>query len=357
MGFFEESDTPSSKALQVILAFCLILLLFPGCAKSEHISMTERENDTLDVETWDNTVVAPGLNSWDLAITNSWDEIDAMTDPIHSAILFENLAEGYPEIEVVVIDYQTDGQYFEGEKVYQLVGDKFDLNKLVGDVAIGTTVVVICVVISGATAGTGTPVAVFFAAAAEKSIEAAKVGALVGGAIGSIKNYIDSGGDWNDTLYGALEGSADGYKWGAVFGAVEGGSKAVIKEFLGAEVRFFEPGTPQAKKYPEGIRFTNNYPRFEKYAEKIVRFDFPTAEGVAKGTCLSGQYYQDAKLANKLAGLAKTPAGYVWHHVEDMRTMILIPQEIHSIVFGGMAHKGGASLIRQTLKAAAEAAV
>ena len=29
--------------------------------------------------------------------------------------------------------------------------------------------------------------------------------------------------------------------------------------------------------------------------------------------------------------------------------MILVPQEIHSIVFGGMSHKGGASLIRHLL--------
>lgn len=46
---------------------------------------------------------------------------------------------------------------------------------------------------------------------------------------------------------------------------------------------------------------------------------------------------------------SKTPAGYVWHHVEDMQTMILIPQDLHSVAMGGMAHTGGASLIKALL--------
>ncbi|WP_405237918.1 HNH endonuclease [Lentisalinibacter orientalis] len=41
-------------------------------------------------------------------------------------------------------------------------------------------------------------------------------------------------------------------------------------------------------------------------------------------------------------GLDRTPSGYVWHHVEDGRTMQLIPQDIHNAA----RHTGGAAVIR-----------
>jgi filamentous hemagglutinin len=111
-------------------------------------------------------------------------------------------------------------------------------------------------------------------------------------------------------------------------------------------------GTPQSVKYPQGVDFDlNGYPRFEKYAIDKVDFDFPTKEGVANGKCLSGNYQADAKLANAKLGYSSTPNGYVWHHVEDMTTMILVPQDLHSVAFGGVAHSGGASLIKAFLKA------
>ena len=47
-------------------------------------------------------------------------------------------------------------------------------------------------------------------------------------------------------------------------------------------------------------------------------------------------------MANQAVGLSSTPDGYVWHHVEDGKTMQLVPQDIHSQV----GHTGGAAVIR-----------
>lgn len=88
--------------------------------------------------------------------------------------------------------------------------------------------------------------------------------------------------------------------------------------------------------HPSGVRFNDQgFPDFSPYA---------TAKVEING--LRGRYRADAKKANAAAGLKKTPKGYVWHHVEDGRTMQLIPKEIHNAV----AHTGGAAIIRERLR-------
>lgn len=42
----------------------------------------------------------------------------------------------------------------------------------------------------------------------------------------------------------------------------------------------------------------------------------------------------------------KTPKGYTWHHVEDGKTLILIPTDLHDAV----RHTGGAALIRKGIR-------
>lgn len=88
------------------------------------------------------------------------------------------------------------------------------------------------------------------------------------------------------------------------------------------------------KKYPNGVDFdTNGYARFEPYAKSTLEFN--------PGE-LTGKYYHDFKLANQRLGIKSTPKGYTWHHVEDGRTLILIPSDLHRAV----RHTGGASLLR-----------
>jgi len=84
--------------------------------------------------------------------------------------------------------------------------------------------------------------------------------------------------------------------------------------------------------HPSGVPFTEQgFPDFSAHAVAEVEI-----EG------LTGTYDKDAAMANRAAGFDGTPEGYVWHHVEDAKTMQLLPQEVHDAV----RHTGGAAVIR-----------
>jgi RHS repeat-associated protein len=84
--------------------------------------------------------------------------------------------------------------------------------------------------------------------------------------------------------------------------------------------------------HPTGVPFTAaGFPDFSSYAVAEVRV-----------TGLTGNNTKDAALANQATGLPKTPAGYTWHHVEDGKTMQLVPTSVHQPV----GHTGGAAVIR-----------
>ncbi|KMQ61445.1 hypothetical protein ACM46_15605 [Chryseobacterium angstadtii] len=63
---------------------------------------------------------------------------------------------------------------------------------------------------------------------------------------------------------------------------------------------------------------------------------------VSPVTGMNGKYSHDEALANAAAGYTQTPAGYVWHHVEDGLTMQLVPKSIN----GNFPHTGEASGLR-----------
>jgi len=85
------------------------------------------------------------------------------------------------------------------------------------------------------------------------------------------------------------------------------------------------------KKYPNSVRFTaEGFPDFEPYA--IMK---------TKVSGLTGDYSNDARLANTAMGLRRTPDGYVWHHVHDGGNMFLIPSDLHNAI----KHTGGSAKI------------
>jgi hypothetical protein len=84
-----------------------------------------------------------------------------------------------------------------------------------------------------------------------------------------------------------------------------------------------------AEKYPKGVRFTRaGYPVFTPYSVERVK-----VEG------LDGIMSHDNPKANAAAGIPgkDPPDGYTWHHVEDGRTMELVPSDLHRAV----QHTGG----------------
>lgn len=249
-----------------------------------------------------------------------------------------------------------DGQTAVQELV-EVHDDTYD--RVVKNVLIGSGVILVCVTVAvitknpAASATAGRTVKLIFTASSMGAKAGTKM-ALQAAGFGGLTAAIMEGfrtGDWDQALKAGLLGASEGFKFGAIFGTVEGIADGII---IVGNTRFFKPGSPQALKYPEGVEFTAGadglpYPRFEKWAKATAKFDAPTLEAAANHTGLSGTYYWDAKLANAQCGFTQTPAGYVWHHVEDMQTMILIPQDLHSVAMGGMSHTGGASLIRAFL--------
>jgi hypothetical protein len=96
-----------------------------------------------------------------------------------------------------------------------------------------------------------------------------------------------------------------------------------------------------AAKYPNGVRFTRDgFPDFTPYKMLEIKVDD-----------LTGNYARDAAAANRALDLPATPAGYVWHHVEDAETLILIPRDIHNAV----RHTGGSAIIREQARPGAGA--
>ncbi|WP_081053941.1 hemagglutinin repeat-containing protein [Burkholderia territorii] len=86
------------------------------------------------------------------------------------------------------------------------------------------------------------------------------------------------------------------------------------------------------QKYPQGVKFNSQgFPDFSPYAKAKVN-----VQG------LTGDYRTDEAISNKKVGLSETPDGYVWHHVENAQTMLLIPQDLHNAV----RHTGGSAILK-----------
>jgi hypothetical protein len=111
------------------------------------------------------------------------------------------------------------------------------------------------------------------------------------------------------------------------------GVRIINKKYAG---KTFELSGDLAEKYPNGVKFTKEgFPDFKPYSIKTVTVDN-----------LEGDAYYDFIKANEEAGFDSTPDGYTWHHVEDGRTMELVPSDLH----GAVRHTGGASLIRKGIR-------
>lgn len=210
------------KATSIILAFIMLAsTLLSSCSSSKHVRSSYADNNNESIVNWDD-VDDNNVDSWDNAKIQTWDDVDEYTDWIYSSILFSGITEDYPVVEAVELDYQSNGTYFDGEVLYELVEDRFDANSFISKYAIGTGVIVICVVMTVMVSGAPKPIVCFIAGARDMSVKMATKGAAFGAAMNAINEYIRTG-DFEDAFYASLEGSASGYMWGAIFGAVTGG--------------------------------------------------------------------------------------------------------------------------------------
>lgn len=94
------------------------------------------------------------------------------------------------------------------------------------------------------------------------------------------------------------------------------------------------------EKYGEIYMSSQGFPVFDGYA--IARVELPDLTGLNSGS-------DDIVKANLVHhGNTTSIPGYTWHHLEDGKTMILIPTELHE----AYRHTGGADLLREGLREA-----
>lgn len=376
--------------MRKVIALFLICALLTGCSATTISSAenvpeeTQQTKQLVEVDTSEEAVPEfKGINDAKLLsyleqaiytdlLTNLDDEeyyVETVTTKYVSKEYLEESA--YNAQENIYFGYSLEelNDVFQGNRYIFTLGEtgettvqefqvyEDDTNEtILKNVAIGTGVILVCVTVAvitknpAASANAGKTVKLIFTASS-KGAEAGKAmalkGALFGGATEAFLEALKTR-DFDEALKAVELGASKGFKFGALFGTAKGIADGI--KIIG-NTRFFPKGSEQAAKYPSGVEYTPGpngaaYPRFEKWAKATATFDTPTIEGATNHTGLSGNYYWDAKLANAKCGFTQTPEGYVWHHVEDMKTMILVPQDLHSVAMGGMSHTGGASLIR-----------
>lgn len=142
-------------------------------------------------------------------------------------ILFNELMLVEENIPDDVVLKQLSVSVIDGQQ-YRQIAQQYDVNwaKVVGQFAVGTSVILFTGVATGISATSGNEAVAFvFAQSFKGAIKEAVIGACVGAAIGALVGVAQSGGDVAAIRKFAIEGAADGYMWGAITGAISGGIK------------------------------------------------------------------------------------------------------------------------------------
>lgn len=129
-----------------------------------------------------------------------------------------------------VFTVDTDGKTTtEG---FQEFDDTFEKTAI--NLAVGGGVILVCIVVSAATAGGATPitaptVSMVFAASAKTAAVFATGSGALGFAAGGISKAIETDGDLEEALKAALAQGGEDFKWGALIGAAAGGAGKAIQ--------------------------------------------------------------------------------------------------------------------------------
>ena len=358
--------------LSLLFVISLTVSFFSGCGmSSKHLEMSYAENNNEGLYYWEDAEES-SITTWDNADIIGWDDIDDYSDWVYSVLLFQDIAGDMPIIETRVLDYQSNCKYFDGEKIYQYVGDKFDVNSFLAKYAAATGVILVCILVNVALAGAETPLACFIAAPAQHTASNAIKSAFKEAVAASFSSML-SGDSFEDAIYNALESSADGIlfgtaegliesiagdsKWGAMFGVIDGDfAKTKMNKKQTDRVLLFPEGSQLSKSYPNGVSLdADGYPILDEYARETVKFGDLSEGKNTNGAILSGNKDSDVILANEKAGLTETPFGYTWFYCRDLKTMQLVPEDIYSYVFNRDARSAGNSALAELWEAAVSA--
>ena len=222
-----------SKTLSLILAAAL-LLFSTGC----YSSLQNQEGNVVTFDDFSSVDTLEYIRNSvedDLQETLDGYEVDYVecvyiSQEYIDELNYNSLSNVYYGYEYADVIANMDGINWtfgvdeNGETVVtEVQNPSIELGKIITKVAIGTGVILICVVLSASATAVGAkPVACFFAGAAKGAIEGAitggSIGGLMGGTIAGIENQ-----SWDAALAEGLETAADGFMWGAIAGAIKGG--------------------------------------------------------------------------------------------------------------------------------------
>ena len=219
-----KNNSRLMRAVAWLLLFCTFLVISSGCGEGEQEGSVFDNNYEDNIVTYDSSNfdfdTSDNITTYDTINIKSWSEVDEYSDLIYSAFLFDDITDSMPVVECRMVTFDGN-DLFDNMQMKQMLGEKFDLNSVMKDIAIGSSVLLVCAVLHIATAGMDTPFACFISVSSEAAITSAFKSALAA-ARKEIVFTILEGGSFEDVMYGAIESSADAYKWGAVFGAITG---------------------------------------------------------------------------------------------------------------------------------------
>ncbi len=251
----------------VALLLCISLFLLCGCSQNhpnETVKPTERADS--NPSPTPSTIIQLKVSTEPDIIFTGMDDpalLTYMEDAVYSNLVMNINSSEYlvESVQAVYVskEYLEELEYnsktnvffgysladidnfFKGEKYVFTLGDDGNTvvrqevaiddttyNQIVKNVAIGTGVILVCVIITVASEGAGAPAAAaIFAASAKTGAICALSGAVIGGvATGAVKAY--ETGDVESALKAAALGASEGYKWGAISGAVSGAATEAL---------------------------------------------------------------------------------------------------------------------------------
>lgn len=250
------------KTLSVVLAVLLISSVLQGCVqKSGDSSETEKQTQP-ETQTEEKDAYAPDDTVKSITDLSDQRLLDYMKSAVYAETVEHLDSTKYvvENVEAVYIskEYLEEAAYnsksnvffgytldeldrqFQGTKYVFTLGEdgkttvkEFEpyddtYDKILLNVAIGTGVILLCVVITVVTEGAGAPAAAaIFAASAKTGAIAALSSAVIGGTAAGVATGIETQ-DFDASLKAAALARSEGYKWGAITGAISGGAGEAV---------------------------------------------------------------------------------------------------------------------------------
>ncbi len=250
------------KCIALLLSLLIMLSIFQGCSLQKKESVESKESETTA-----ETTIADLKNNQ----TDSVPEFEGLSDPrlvkymedaVYAKVIDHIDTKKYvvENVEAVYIskEYLEEAAYNKKSNIYfgytkdeldkQFSGTKYvftlgedgkttvkkfkpyddTYDKILLNVAIGTGVILVCVVLTVATEGAGAPAAAaIFATSAKSGAIAAASSALIGGTAAGVITGIETE-DFDESMKAAALAGSDGFKWGAITGALTGGASEAI---------------------------------------------------------------------------------------------------------------------------------